>query len=269
MAVSRNWANQKSFLRQTYNQEVDDWFDDVKQLPLDNSSARKNARKACFIEPEDSQNMALIKIMTFRFTVQQVHLRPDVYGVASEPYQESVTLRPQVHLFFTQDASAVTPDRRRMEGQISLRLVNETSATMTKAKAQTIANKIKQEFTTPNNFIWKKGKFKLVYQEPEFGLNLSILALNEAEGIQVIKKVVEIANSTYKEDLLRIIEPKRDSATNPSGTNLVYGKKRKKKRWRPTGNVRFRYALLSLDGMQNRITLVDTTSKYLDALIWA
>ncbi len=269
MAVSRNWANQKSFLRQTYNQEVDDWFDDVKQLPLDNASARRNARKACFIESQDSQNMALIKILTFRFTVQQVHLGPDVYGIAAEPYQESVTLRPQIHLFFTQDASAVPSDRRRMEGQISFRLVNETSQTMTKTKAQTIANKIRQEFATPSNFLWKKGKLKLVYQEPEFGLNLSILAINENEGIQVIKRVVAIVNSTYKEDLLKISEPKRDSATNPQGTNLVYGKQRQKKRWRPTGNVRFRYALLSMDGMQNRIALVDTTRKYHDALVWA
>ena len=100
-------------------------------------------------------------------------------------------------------------------------------------------------------------------------MNLSILALNETAGIEVIKKVVNLTESSYKEELLRVIEPKRASETNPTGTNLVYGKQRKKKRWRPTGNVRFRYALLSLDGMQNRITLVDTTSKYLDALIWA
>ena len=269
MPVSRNWANQKSFLRQTYNQEVNHWFEDIPDAALDNSTARNNAKKACFIEPSDSQNMALIKIMTFRYTVQQVHLRPDVYGLTSVPYQESVTFRPQVHLFFTQDASAVTNDRRRMEGQISFRLVNETSATMNKLKAQTLASKIRDEFTDPHNFIWQKGKFKLGYQEPESGLNLSILALNETAGIEVIKKVVNLTDSSYKEELLRVIEPKRASETNPTQTNLVYGKQRKKKRWRPTGNVRFRYALLSIDGMQNRITLVDTTSKYLDALIWA
>ena len=86
-----------------------------------------------------------------------------------------------------------------MGEQISSRLVNETSATINKAKAQTLATKIRDEFTNPHNFIWKKGKFKLGYQAPEFGLNLSILALNETAGIEVIKKVVKPTESTYKE----------------------------------------------------------------------
>jgi len=269
MAVSRNFENLRDFLRKTYNPEVTEWFQDVGSAALDNSTARKQAKKACFIEKTDTQNMALLKAMTFRYVVQQVHLRPDVYGLTSIPYQESVTFRPQVHLFFTQDTGEAPSGRRRMEGQISFRLVNETSSTINQVKANALAKKIEKELATPNNFIWKKGKIKLIYQEPEFGLNLSILALTKAEGIEVIKKVVNIVDSDYKPDLLRVSEPEKESKTNPSETKLVYGKKRKVKRWRPKGNVKFRYALLTVDGMQNKIALVDTTLQYHSALIWA
>ncbi|ELS04812.1 hypothetical protein Xen7305DRAFT_00045480 [Xenococcus sp. PCC 7305] len=269
MAVSRNWLNQRSFLQQTYNAEVEEWFADIAGSELDNSDPRVQTKKACFVEPTDSQNMALIKLMTFRYTVQQVHLRPDVYGIESIPFQENVSFRPQVTLFFTQDASAAVPDRRRIEGQISFRLVNETSATMTKAKAQNIAEAIRDAMVGTAPFVWKKGKYKLIYKDPEFGLNLNIMALNETEGLAVVQKMITIVGASYNSDLLRVSEPKKESETNPSGTVLVFEKQRKQRRWRPTGNVRFRYALLTIHGMQNRITLVDTTSAYLDALIWA
>lgn len=269
MAVSRNWSNQRSFLRETHNQEVNDWFEDITNPNPDNSSGREQAKKACLVEPNDSQNMALIKIMTFRFTVQKVHLRPDVYGIESIPYQENVSFRPQVTLFFTQDASAAVPDRRRMEGQISFRLVNETSASITREKAQDIAAIIREQMTVPHNFIWKKGKYKLIYKDPERGLNLNIMALNKTEGLKLINKMITIVGAEYQSDLLKTSEPEKESSTNPTETVLVYEKQRKQRRWRPIGNVRFRYALLTIAGMQNRITLVDTTSQYLDALIWA
>ena len=269
MAVSRNLANQKSFLSKTYNVEVTDWFADVAGSVLDNSTPRIHAMKACFIEPSDSQNMALMKMLTFRYTVQKVHTRPDVYGIEADAYQEQVTFRPQVHLFFTQDSSATTTDRRRMEGQISFRLPNETSATMNKEKAMNIAERIRSSMVGESNFVWKKGKFKLIYKDPTFGLNLNIMALNKTEGLIVIDKLINITEAVYNPDFLKTSEPEKESQTNPLGTNLVYEKERKVRRWRPTGNVRFRYALLTLFGMQNRIALVDTTQKYHDALIWA
>lgn len=269
MAVSRNWINQRSFLSQTYNQEVNAWFEDIPTPEPDNTTSREQAKKACLVEPNDSQNMALIKLLTFRYSVQKVHLRPDVYGIESIPFQENVSFRPQVTLFFTQDASAAVPDRRRMEGQISFRLVNETSATITKAKAQDLAEAIRDNMTVPSNFIWKKGKIKLIYQDPQYGLNLNIMALNKAEGLIVIQKMIAIVGATYNSDFLKTSEPEKASSTNPSETVLVYEKQRKQRRWRPTGNVRFRYALLTVHGMQNRIALVDTTLRYHSALIWA
>lgn len=269
MAVSRNWANLRSFLRKTHNREVNEWFRDVDDPTPDNSTSRKQAKRACLVLPGESQNMALIKTLTFRYIVQQVHLKPDVYGIMAEPYQEQVVFRPQIHLFFKQDSQAVVSGRRAMEGQISFRLVNETSSTITETKARQWALKIKNEFALNNGYVWKKGKIKLVCKDAENGLNLGILALNELEGIELIKKVYDLIGGTYNEDLVREVTPKRDSETNPTGTELVFGKQRKKQRWRPVGNIRFQYALLTVRGMQHRIALVDRTRRFLDAYEWA
>lgn len=270
MPVSREWANQRSFLRKVHNREVNEWFRDVGENELlDNSTARKQAKKACLIQSKDGQNMALLKMMTFRQLVEQSHLIQDLYGTPTDVYQESVAFRPQVHLFFTQDSNAVVGGRRAMKGQIGFRLVNETSDTMTESKARILANKIKAQLAVNNGFIWKKGKISCIYKDPEYNLKLNILALSEAEGREVINKVVNIIEINYNNDYLKVSEPKRNSETNPTTSKLVYGKLRKVQRWRPTGNVRFRYAILDVHGMQNRIILVDTTKRYLDALEWA
>ncbi len=268
MPVSKNWANLKSFLRKTYNREVNEWFRDEPENVPDNSTPRKQSKRACLILPKETQNTALIKTLTFRYVVQQVHLRPEVFGTPVEPYQEKVAFRPHVHLYFRQDASAVANGRRAMEGEISFRLIDETSETMTEAKAKALALDIKRELATGNGYIWKKGKYSIVCQDPENGLNLKIYALNELEGIEVVQKLYDIIGKPYDETKVRIVEPKRDSETNPSGNNLVYGKLRRKKRWRPIGNVRFQYAVLTVHGMPHRIILVDRTKRYLNALEW-
>ncbi len=268
MAVSRNWANQKSFLRKTYNREVNDWFRDVDDPVPDNSTSRKQAKKACLIQSRDSQNMALIKMLTFRQVVQQTHLKPDVYGIPIEPYQEQVTFRPQVHLFFKQDSSAVASGKRPVEGEISFRLANETSETFTETKARSLALKIKNEFALANGYIWKKGKLKCIYKDVSHGLDLRLLSISKSEGIEVIRKMCDVVDATYDSDLLKVSEPERNSLTNPTRSNLVYGKQRREQRWRPTANVRFQYAILGIHGMQNRIVLVDRTNRYLDAYQW-
>lgn len=270
MAVSREWANQRSFLRKVYNREVNEWFRDVGQNELlDNSTARKQAKKSCLIQSRDSQNMSLLKMSTFRQLVQQTHLISNCYGIPIEPYQETVTFRPQVHLFFKQDSSAIPTGKRAVQGQISFRLINENSATMTESKARILATKIKNEFALNNGYIWKKGKLKCVYKDLKQGLDLNILSLSKTEAIEIIRKMCDVADAVYDSDLLRISEPERNSLTNPTSRSLVYGKQRMDKRWRPTANVRFQYAVLTVHGMNHRIMLVDRTNRNLAAYEWA
>lgn len=268
MAISSNWKNLKSFLRKSYNKEVNEWFRDVDDPLPDNSTGRKQAKRACLILPKESQNMALIKTLNFRYNVQQVHTWSNSYGLPIEGYQEAVTFRPQVHLFFRQDMQAVPAGRRSVEGQIGFRLMDETPATMTEAKAKALALKIKQEFTPNNGYIWKKGKKKYTYFDRSLGLDLRILSISDTEGKQLINRVLDILGSEFIDDYFQEIIPQKDSMNNPQGTNLVYGKQRKKQRWRPTANLRFRYATLTIHGMQNRIVLVDRTKTFFNAIEW-
>lgn len=266
MPVSRNWKNLKSFLRKSYNREVNEWFRDEEDPTPDNSTSRKQAKRACLILPTDTQNISMMKMYVFRFNVQRVHTWSTAYGMPIEGYQESVTFRPQIHLFFRQDNGATPDGRRPIEGQISFRLMNETAATMTETKARALAIKIRNEFATNNGYVWKKGKNKYLYRDEALGLDLRILSISESEGKEVVQKLLDVLDTSYDDDRFTNIIPERSSLNNPNQTQLVYGKQRKKPRWRPTANVRFRYASLTVHGMQNRIVLVDRTKTFYHAL---
>lgn len=268
MAVSKNWENLKSFLRKTYNKEVNEWFSDVPDDAPDNSSSRKQTKRACLILAKETQSLALLKMMTFRYVCQQVHLRPDVFGINFDNYNQDVSFRPQVRLYFKQDNAATADGRRPVEGEITFRLPNETSASITKTNAKILALKIKAEFATGNGYVWKKGKWKLCYKDLEHGIDSRILAISEVEGIEVIKKVLDVVGAVYDVDKLSVIEPKRSSENNPASTELIYGKSQKKSRWRPTANIRFQYAVLTISKLQYRIILVDRSKTYLNALEW-
>ena len=269
MAVSKEWTNLKTFLRKTYNREVNEWFADEPEDVPENNTSRKQSKRACVIRPKESQNMALLKMMNFRYQIQQVHLRPDVFGVDMDSYNRNFAFRPQVKLYFRQDASNVSDSRRPVEGELTFRLPTETSETFTPVKARTLAIKIKNEFALGNGYVWKKGKFKVTYKDPEHGLDSRIFAISEAEGIEVVKKLCDVTDAVYDEDKCTVIEPKREAETNPINTEKVYGKNQRKQRWRPLVNVRFQYAVLTIHKLQYRIILVDRSKTYLNALEWA
>lgn len=268
MAVSKEWHNLKSFLRKTYNREVNEWFADEPDDVPENNTPRKQTKRACIIRPKESQNMALLKMLTFRYQIQQVHLRPDVFGVDMDSYNRNFSFRPQVKLFFRQDASAVPAGKRAVEGELSFRLPNQTSETINKTDARALALEIRRVFASGNGYVWKKGKLKITYKDPEHGLDNRILALNETEGIEVAQKMCDVVNTPYNSDFLTVHEPKRDAETNPLETELVYGKRQRKQRWRPIANCRFQYAVLTIHKLQYRIILVDRSKTYLNALQW-
>lgn len=185
-----------------------------------------------------------------------------------DSYNRNFSFRPQVKLFFRQDASQAPSGRRPVEAELTYRLPNETSETFTEAKAKLVAKAIKREFCQGNGYIWKKGKHKVVYKDAEYNLNSRMLCLTEADGIELAKKLCDVTGATYSDDNCGVVEPKRDSETNPTGTERVYGKTQKKQRWRPKANVRFQYAVLTIHKLQYRIILVDRSKTYLNALEW-
>ena len=266
MAVSSEWQFLKSFLRKTYNKEVNEYFRDVdpSEIP-ENIDARQSAKRSCLIMPNDSQNISLMKQINFYFNFHKAHLKPDVYGTPVDSFQEEVTFRPIVQLFFRQDDDAVPDDYQPIRAQISFRLMNETSQTITKTHLTAIANEIKTQFASGNGYVWSKGKIKRVCKDSENGLNLNILCINETDGTEIIKKIYDIINKTYNEDKCSTVNPERNSVNTP-GSQTILNTTVKKKRWRPTANVRFTHAVALIHGLSKGVVLVDRTGRYLDVL---
>lgn len=266
MAISAEWQFLKSFLRKTYNREVNEYFRDLdpEDIP-ENIDGRNSAKRSCLLMSSDSQNMCLMKQINFYFNFHKAHLKPDVYGTPVDSFQEEVTFRPIIQLFFRQDDAAVPDDYQPIRAQISFRLMNETSQTITKTNLIKIANKIKTEFATGSGFVWSKGKIKRVCKDSENGLNLNILCINEQDGTEIIKKIYNVLGKTYNEEKCTTVNPERNSVNTP-GNQTILNTTVKKKRWRPTANVRFTHAVALVHGLSKSIVLVDRTGRYLDVL---
>jgi hypothetical protein len=91
------------------------------------------------------------------------------------------------------------------------------------------------------------------------------LILHGKFGRTIIRKIYEVLNQTYDEDKCTTINPERNSL-NVTGNQTILGKTVKKKRWRPTANVRFTHAVALIHGLSKPVVLVDRTGRYLDVL---
>lgn len=267
MPVSKESAFLTSFSRKVYNPQVLEYFRDIDDDDLESIQvSRKATRRACLILPGESRLNAIQKQLNFWFLCQRVQDGPPVYGIPVQEYQQNVKFKPQIQLVFRQDLDAVPDGFRPMEGEISFRLINENSQTITKAKLEAIARDIKREFGAGDGYLWKKGKIKECYFDPVHGIDLRILAISKAEAVEIIQKVVSILGATYDADNLNNINPDRNSLNTPP-TQIILGESEKKPRWRPTGQVRFRYARALIHGRVKSINLVDLTGRYYDALV--
>lgn len=263
MAISNDWAFQRSFLRRTYNEEVKEYFRDVPEGDeTNNTTSRTAARNACLIGTNDSRIEAYTKMHTFRYVVQKVHLKPDVFGVPITDLEEHVSFSPTIHLYFEQDAQAVTPGKKPIRREIGFRFLGETNETITPAKAERLATKIKNEFAISNGFRFDTGKIKTTYAYHPKLPRMSALVQRESDGREIMRKILGLIDLTFEENNISFNTPQKDSVNNPVGNDLIYGKQREKSRWRPTAVVRFQYASLSIDGLHRGIILVDRSYRF-------
>jgi hypothetical protein len=258
--IMRKWQNR--IVREEFNDlGGEDWEPEI-------NISRGALRHACTHKDTDTAEMMQMRNELFYIIYGKAkQLQPPIYGIPIETYQESNEFKPQVELFFAQDSDAAPEDRSVIRSQIQFRLMNETEKTILPSEAERLARAIKRELAnTHPSYTFSKGKHICFYRDKDRGYNLQIYAMTPEEGEQVIRKVLSIQEHPFEDDFLRVSTPKRNSINNPSGTHLVYGKQRKKARWRPTGNVRFRWASLKIWGEPRDVILVDTTGSFPDAL---
>lgn len=257
--TDQSWALQRKLLRAPsigFNAEVYRHFKDLDEdLP---SQSRLALRNSLLVQAKESRTSAMFKIQYFRDFVQKVHLKPVIIGVEKEELdmQVPVEYKPHVILHFRQDLAAVPDGFTPLRVRISFRLMNESATTLTQANLQTLATQIKNEFALSGGYTFDKGRVHCSYVDKENGYNFWTLVLNEAEGEQLVKKILSIRNHAFDEDKFRANTPNKNPLNNP-GNILILGETAKKARWRPTGRVRFMYADLMIRNKMEPICLVD------------
>jgi hypothetical protein len=259
------WEHLQSTLMRTYNLEVDEEFrgldDDDISIP------RSSLKVACKIRDDDSALQTLNRMLLFYFTCRRAQdVQAPIFGIPVSDYHEEIQYRPQVTLHFIQDWQAVPEGYSPVRARISFRLQRETTQTISIGEARSIANRIKSEFASGPGYIWTRGRLKVCYRDKIKGYDFRLLVPSESEGKGIISKVLRLQNDTAEWDNLTVSESSR-SFPQITGTQLILGKSYRKPRQRPTANVRFRYATLSVHGLPHDIVLCDLTGFYKKALV--
>jgi hypothetical protein len=266
-----HWEHLQDMIRCEHNKIVARYFKDLGDISWEPNinTPRAALRTACRIDDQDTAIMTLIRLYLFYEVLGYGKKRlGNFYGMPALDFQESFEGRPQVFLFFSQDRASVPDKLSPITAEISFRLMDETSESITPAKALTLANKIKQEMTDGGKEIYfNKGRILVNYNDRKHGLALRIYATSEDEGEKIIKKILTIRNISFNASHLSVSIPKRQSQNLPKGTKTIYGKQRKNRRWRPSARVRFRYAYLYVHGLNEVVPLVDATGQWIDALV--
>lgn len=248
------WPKQRKLLRAPevgFNAEVYRHFKEIDDLPN-----RVAARDACLIGAKDSRSTASFKIQYFREFVQRVHNKPTIIGQPKTKFDQDVRYKCECQIMFRQNKGSVPKGKSPIEAEMSFR-IDETHLTITDAKINQLASRIKTELA-PNNqgFKFNKGKYICWYIDKERGYELQIYAVSPAEGEKVVKKILEIQNHPYDEKIFKHTEPRRNSE-NVTGKMTILGEQVNEPRWRPTATVEFVYADLAIWGLDDPVSLVD------------
>lgn len=179
--------------------------------------------------------------------------------------------RPRVFLYFQQDTnfkptgtqSITSHGKRRRDGVISFRLMDETPATFSEANQKAIAQKIKQVFGANNGFVWTKGKDMYNYSDWDLGYQFELLCRTETEARRIITAVLSIQNHTPDWIKLTYSKASHPDAKYPilPSKKIIAGKEVQPIEQRPVVDVRFRYAYVSIEGLIDPISLYDRTAK--------
>lgn len=262
------WEHLQGQIMRLHNRAVRDWFNDAPDDDI--STSRASMKQACLIKDNDTTALMHMRMWLFEVTCGRLaSLQTPVYGIPVQELQQDTKFKPQVKLIFYEDLQDVEDGYRAIEGEITFRLMNETSESITPANAMSLANKIRSEFATGSLYRWHRGRYKATYLDKENGYDFRLQVFNQSEAEELIRKVLSIKDKVPDWSLFTYHETKDASSAYPTipGTQRVYGQTVKKPRKRPVGWVRFRKAQLLIWGRNKAVTLVDSTGYSRDALL--
>lgn len=262
----------KSVAIKTYNKLVKEEFRDIEDdLTEDITTPRSSLKTACLIKDNDSQILINNRMMLFYFTLRKASdLQAPIAGIPLDEYQQKITFKPQITLFFKEKQSEVETGFFPLRSQISIRLIDETNSTITNAKLTSIATEIKREFGGINPFKFKRGKICVHYHDKETGYKIFLYVFSKQEAKDVLAKVLGLVNKTPQWEFLTASENDSNSEaypTLPQQKNIL-GELRRLPRKRPVGNVYFTHATAEIFGVPKPIFLYGGENSFRKALVY-
>lgn len=249
-------------VRREYNDEIRQHFKDKfggsDTWEAEIRTTRGQMLQALLHQDSDPVQLTLGRMKLYDFVFTRHQQSPTFIDMTDRPF-EAFTYRPEVTLYFYKSTTTKEKKIVRDRGFISYRLVGESSETITPAKNRVRAERIKDLFATPNRFIWHKGKLKFTYQDYKNGYFFRVLATTKAEAKRLIEQVLDIERKVPDWDRLSTGTPERQS-TKTRQTQRIYGKEREVPRWRPTVDVPFLRATISIHGIPYQVPLLECIS---------
>jgi hypothetical protein len=264
----------QSCIRRWLNREVRDYFRDLNiddTWDPDLTIPRQTLAAACMHQDDDSLMLTQMRCWFFEYIKGQAYRVP-FYGIPVSSFQEARRFRPQIKLVFREDLEDVEPGYTPVEGEITCRLMDHTSDSITPAIAQTFATRVKSSFGAGGNgLIWRKGRTMASYADWKRGYQLQLLVRSEADARLIVENVLDIQQHSPDWSKLNISENQEPASAYPTipETEYIYGESRRLPRRRPVADCRFQYALLHVHGVQSPIVLYDRSYTYSTALIEA
>lgn len=264
----------QAMVRRYINKEVREHFKDLGDdfWEPEATTTRGAMRTALTHDDNDPINVTLLRMFLYYFTYGQAQaMQTPIYGVPVTHFDSYTSYRPQIQLYFVQDIKDVDENENMAQGELSFRIMDRASNTITNTDIDKYAKKIAANFTKPNKFIWKKGKHRLTYTDMANGYQLKINVVSEIEGKKIVEQILEIQDHSPDWKYAKYIETLEPTEKYPEvpGNQTILGKVRRKPKRRPREDVKFRRASLLIQGLPSPITLVDTTGRYRNARIYA
>ncbi len=158
---------------------------------------------ALLAKDSDSGILTLLRSLAFASVPEAIRdiaedLQP-VYGITVTTFQETCKFVPEIKLMLSEDFADGEKGYAPCYGEISVRLIGETSETLYRDKNIILANRIEAVFVDGGKgVIWRKGWHKVTYLDKGEGYDLRLLVYDEAAAKQIVAKVLDIQNHQLK-----------------------------------------------------------------------
>lgn len=200
-----------------------------------------------------------------------------VYAYSDEADTVKRQGKPKVHLYFLEDtnftptgtSNGIPEGRRRRDGLIRFRLMDESTNTFSQANATAMARKIKEIFGSNGGFVWSKGKTMYSYSDWGMGYQFQLLCRTETEAKRIVTSVLSIQSHIPIWKYFNTVKNDQEDSKYPEnpGNQVVMGETVPIPQERPLVDVKFQYSYVKLDGVKEPINLYDRLHKRVKPLV--